>query len=383
MQSTKQKPKKTVKTVKTKRNYKQIFLQTVGNAKKQYCEKSYWTGYFHLEHIFYEYFKKKYNVFIINLDINLSNTQDIINHIINNCVNEINDFVNSDDSKLNKNAIFIPFEFLSSLGGHRNLLIYRPNGINQYKQPVIEWFEPHGSCFQLNPTNADTIKISEIINLFNAMLSSKLQKNILLITPNIICPTNGVQAIEESCKTLPRNTGGYCALWSLYFLEKSLKFKNMTLDEISNNLIKMDSESLRKLMLSYSNTLSKILDKYKETSINEIIAVIDSRNCKKPFVATTQTLKLIHKFDKRKNKFTENAKIKKESLIKKIMDYFYPIPKLQLVSKSSSSVFSEVTPGSVYLLEEGKTEGKTEDKISNKLTNRKKTKSSPIMDIEF
>jgi hypothetical protein len=162
-------------------------------------------------------------------------------------------------------------------------------------------------------------------------------------------------------------------------MEKTLQFKNMSIEEISNDLIKMNPESLRKLMISYSNYLSKVLNKYKKTTINEIVEVMNARKCKLSIRATNETLKLIHKIDKKYVKMKENEKLSKKSIIKQIMNYFYPIPEKSVLTKSTSSVFSEVTPGSVYSLEIDK---KDKEPSAKKTADKEKTLSSK-MQVEF
>ena len=110
-------------------------------------------------------------------------------------------------------AIFFNIQIRNG-SGHANLLIFKP-----YKK-TLEWFEPHGSSYDLNKED----KINKNNEIFLSYFIKCLQENktintkeIKLVKPEEICPNFGFQAIEEQ-STLPKLTTGYCALWSLLMM---------------------------------------------------------------------------------------------------------------------------------------------------------------------
>ena len=217
--------KNKINVVKSLKEYKHHYMKKIGKTKRQYCQGSMWDGYEEIDMLFYTFFSEKYNTCIFDLSVHLSNdTTDVINQKLFTCVNKIKKCLTN--NKKNSDIILIPFAFdINSAEGHRNLLIFR----KKTNPSMLEWFEPHGKCFKLNPTNPESIKVSKIIEKFMEFLRNELKLNIDLIKPETICPTYGVQSIEEKCDTIPDNSGGgYCALWSMFFLENVLKFKHMT-----------------------------------------------------------------------------------------------------------------------------------------------------------
>ena len=245
-------------------------------------------------------------------------------------------------STINKSIILIPFGFKIndsySYTSHKNLLIFRTT------RDKLEWFEPHGNCFLLNPEHTATKKIEELVNEFNKILNDKLEVEIELEKPDIICPLNGVQTIEGRCTTLPENLGGgYCALWSLFFLEKILEFKDMTTKEINETFLKRYNtpEELRKIMISYTSTLSKRLKKYKDVNLNEIINY-NKKN------GTAKVKELINRVTKKRNKDINGATIKKNKN-KENRTSKNSVSSSSLDSETlSSSLFSNLSPGVEY-----------------------------------
>ena len=370
--------KKNKKVVKSLKEYKHHYMKKIGKTKRKYCQGSMWRGYNIIDMLFYTLFSEKYNTCIFDLSVHLSNdTTDVINQKLYTCVSKIKKCLTN--NKKNTDIILIPFAFDTNIDGHRNLLIFRKT----MNPPMLEWFEPHGSCFNLNPADLVSIQISEIIEKFIEFLRNELKLNIKLIKPDMICPEMGVQSIEEKCDTIPNNaSGGYCALWTMFFLENVLKFKHMTTTELNMSLLEKNNtpEILRKLMLSYSNYLSKQLYRQTNTKLNRLIEALEN-NTQVDMKCVRLTEKIDEKIEKNKKLMTlpiKKSLPEKQSYVKQIMNFFYPVPPPSSSSSSSSSLsssslFSKISSGTVYSLHD-------ED---NHKSNHPKKKSSPPMDIEF
>ena len=270
-----------------KKDYPKVYQQEIEKLKEEYNvdnkNEYQWRGYPIIETLFYKYFSEKYKMCIFDLNINLTDdSEDVIIEKIISCVEKIKHCLNLIISKpkqttheKNTDIIVIPFIYFFEGNAHRNLLVYRTTT----NPPMLEWFEPHGKCFMLDPNDPNTIKINNIVDDFHRILSSDLHTRIKMDKPDIICPSDmGVQAIEARCKSLPDNSGGgYCALWSLFFLEYVLKFKDMTVSELNQRLLEKyhTPVKLRKLMFSYSKKLSNILEKQtKKMELNDLIFLI-------------------------------------------------------------------------------------------------------------
>lgn len=128
-------------------------------------------------------------------------------NFIKNLFTEIKLFIDSGEE-----LIFIPLHFTTGAdGAHANMLIFRVN------EGIIERFEPHGRVFsepQIDQGINNVLK-----NLFEVESEKYLGDD----TPiyKIIEPTNitGFQGYESKVKKHIFDGGGYCQLWSLFFME--------------------------------------------------------------------------------------------------------------------------------------------------------------------
>ena len=356
-----------------KKDYQKAYQQEIKNLLNNESEsvidnndnnkyKYKWKGDKTIETLFYNYFSEKYKTCIFDLNIYLTHdTEDFIIERIISCVEKIKHCLNLIISKptqttheMNTDIIAIPFGLHLEEGGHRNLLVYRTTT----NPPMLEWFEPHGKCFMLDPNNRNAIKFNNIVDDFHRILSSDLNTKIKLVKPEITCPLDlGVQAIEEQCQSLPDNSGGgYCALWSLFFLENVLKFKDMTVTELNQSLLEKyhTSVKLRKLMFSYSKKLSNVLEKQTNMKLNEII----------------ENNGLLYRIDRHlieKNKLANITNKEKELLVDQIINYFFPEPVIEDDKKTTTPFFNNVSSGTEYYVSEN---GKS---IKSSKTNSKKS----------
>jgi len=237
--------------------------------------------------LFSKYFKHKYKTCVIDLQVYFETQSSLFGQLgisiqnphfssgfeLDGCIERINRCLQS-SRMTNRDVVFINFLFFYKknpddkyYSGHANLLIYRPN------ERTLEWFEPHGECFMLNKNHHVTIQVKDLVTRF----SKKLGAN--LIEPYQISKSHGLQ-VQECKSVIPANSPGYCALWCFFFMEMMLTFPDYSATQI-NNAITINfnhPDQFRELMLSYSNKLSNILEKYHHITLNEVINEIHKSN---------------------------------------------------------------------------------------------------------
>lgn len=380
-------PKKTQKVYKSNNQqppiYKKFHLnQNIGKMTRKLNSSlnAKWEGFNEIEYIFNQYFKKKYKACIYQVNIDFTKqTNTSITESLNDMAKNIQKCLRS-TKIMRKDTIIITFGFYFytnvTISGHQNFLAFRPTGINKdNSQPILEWFEPHGKCFILDPTNQVTIKIQETVELFNQILERTFKKTVKLVYPHLICPDKGVQSIEAPCNTLPKNADGYCMLWSYLFIEFILEHQGISTQEINESFLKKynEPEKLRAIMLTYSKVLSSKLEKYKTTSLNEIIDEIllkTGSNANAVDLITKVRNKMLTKKQKmlmKKNKMlTKKQKSmkkddnSKKSIINKIIGYVFnqksPVSESEAISEESEesegSLFSTVSKPNLYNLKD-------------------------------
>ena len=288
--------------------------------------------------------------------------------------------------------IILPLYLEFSCGGHANLLIYRQ------KNNVIEHFEPHGSHIRMPAKNRQSInkKLDEFISILNTELPQESQ--VQLVGANDVCPMfDGFQALEEK-STIPKleiQGRGYCAAWSMFFTELSLKNPNYSSNELINiiydklnKLPKKDRNNyLRKVIVGYVNLINDKIDKYfsivfgrhiSPTSIKQIIkegrdinfmtnmsAILDIENA---FLNDpTQTKDDYLDYIKIKIKTTtdiyeKNRLIKQEQILNNIDELLNPSP---ITGQSKSPSKKSSTP-----VKDNKPESPSKKSSSNEEPNR-------------
>jgi hypothetical protein len=114
-------------------------------------------------------------------------------------------------------------------------------------------------------------KLDEFISLLNKELPQ--QSQVKLVRANDVCPMfNGFQVLEDK-STVPKleiQGTGYCAAWSMFFTELSLKNPNYSSNELINIVydkldqlsIKDRNNYLRKVIVGYVNLINNKIDKY-------------------------------------------------------------------------------------------------------------------------
>jgi len=203
-------------------------------------------------------------------------SQKITGSIITNILKEQTDIIERilDCIEKHEPLIVIPVAWIMRNGnekvknGHKNLLIYR-DSLKQF-----ELFEPHGPRQDVKNEVIKNNYINEIMRAFVRVIimNLKIPTNIKYIPPNIVCPYLGFQGFEgrSKIKKLEREGGGYCALWSLYFMELVLKNPDIESSQIVSLFYskltalppsKRD-DFFRKLARAYSHIINEKLQRH-------------------------------------------------------------------------------------------------------------------------
>jgi hypothetical protein len=158
-------------------------------------------------------------------------------------------------------------------------------------------------------------------------MNLKIPTNIKYIPPNIVCPNNGFQGFEgrSKIKRLEREGRGYCALWSLYFME--LVLKNPDIE--SSQIVRLFYSKLTALPPSKRDDFFRKLARAYSHIINEKIQRHFKGSTK--VLKTGSTKEIIEFFEK--NRFYDKKKfsIDIDKHVKKMgkMDLMTPVRKLK------------------------------------------------------
>jgi hypothetical protein len=137
----------------------------------------------------------------------------------------------------NNEIIPLPVSLLLPAGGHSNLLIFRKGS------RTMEVFEPHGKDYDHHDkklSNQIREKYESFAKLFNDLLKTMGESPYKLMHSELVCPqNNGLQNLEASILSNKKRTesGGYCALWSLFMCEMVLMNPHMSTKDIIRHII--------------------------------------------------------------------------------------------------------------------------------------------------
>ena len=247
-----------------------------------------------VEAMFYLYLFKKYKskcflydrnartrILGMSIKINIQYTmieQSQIENQIDNLTRILANCIKTPDTKI----IIIPVTLVfSDGGGHANVLIYRKK-LNQ-----IEHFEPHGQYFK-KKSSIDNIIIKKWMTFFVEELNKKLQSSkkpeVKFIESSEVCPyIDGLQNLESwsNLTKLAVEPSGYCAAWSLFFTELSLKnpdipssiLMNYIFDTLQNMSNIEKRNYLKSVIRGYSVFINEKIYKYFSVFFNSGITI--------------------------------------------------------------------------------------------------------------
>jgi hypothetical protein len=242
-------------------------------------------GHAFFETLFYLYLFKKYKT-TCTITERGRDAPDIIIHVYKNEHDELNDLLRKNFIeqmvkciKKDNPFIIIPLtlEIESNLNkiAHANLLIYRSN------TRELEHFEPHGFQYMgLDPARVNRV-VNKFLSLSVAGINAKLNQSglpdIKLIKASEVCPSNGVQFIEDN-STLPREAiepEGYCVAWSMFFAEMCLKNPEIPSRQINDAILnenRLNNDNyLKRVIRGYTSLINNKMAKYFSEIFDEEI----------------------------------------------------------------------------------------------------------------
>jgi hypothetical protein len=226
------------------------------------------------DHI-YNYLNTKYQskcktVFPDPLLCYLDDTRDEYEEKINGFVNKYTTELYECIPKMTGDKPFILFFGIMGKIGHANILIFRY--INEVID--IEHFEPHGSQYHRNNIEANKKIESFLIYFVNKLQSIFEPIRFRLLHSTQICPTYGLQSLQEKKKEIL----GTCLAWCIFFMELILSFPNIP-SHIINQLIHDQMRDmtetdrgifLTNLIKGYIYNIDRIFTKHYDTTIHNL-----------------------------------------------------------------------------------------------------------------
>jgi len=163
-------------------------------------------------------------------------------------------FERIDDCKRKAEFIIIPLGIELNNGSHANYIIY--DVLNK----TVERFEPHGSSTPAG-LNYSPALLDEILEA----RFKTINDDIKYYAPSKFLPKIGFQLMDifESNRKKIGDPGGFCALWSIWYVDMRIKYKNLPPDELVKILIrsiKTQNISVRNMIRNYAINIIKIRD---------------------------------------------------------------------------------------------------------------------------
>jgi hypothetical protein len=155
--------------------------------------------------------------------------------------------------------IIIPLGIELKSGSHANYLIYDKN-IRE-----IERFEPHGGTTPIG-FNYNSDLLDKILTEY----FTSIDKNIKYISPKSFIPKIGFQIMDSQEENRRRigDPGGFCALWSIWYVDQRLTYHTFDRTKIIKILfqnIRSHGISYRNMIRNYSKNIIKERDELLKT----------------------------------------------------------------------------------------------------------------------
>ncbi len=151
--------------------------------------------------------------------------------------------------------IIIPLGIEMITGSHANYLIYD----KEIKE--LERFEPHGGTTPIG-FNYNSQYLDEILSDY----FKSMDPEIIYISPNKYIPKIGFQIMDSQEETQTRigDPGGFCALWSIWYVDQRLTYNTYDRKKLIKYLfanIKLQRLSYRNMIRNYSRNIINHRDK--------------------------------------------------------------------------------------------------------------------------
>lgn len=168
----------------------------------------------------------------------------------------VENFYDKIKSCVDKNAefIIIPLGIELNAGSHANYIIY------DVKNKTVERFEPHGAS---TPPG-----LNYSPRILDELLESRfklIDEDIKYFAPQDYLPKIGFQLMDifENNKKKIGDPGGFCALWSIWYVDMRLRYKNIDCKELVKILIrsiKNQNVSVKNMIRNYAKNIVTIRD---------------------------------------------------------------------------------------------------------------------------
>jgi len=163
-----------------------------------------------------------------------------------------------------KRFVIIPIGIELKDGSHANYIIY------DKKKGEVERFEPHGATTPMG--------LNYNPNLFDDILETKfksIDETIKYIRPKEYLPKIGFQMLDmfENNRKKIGDPSGFCALWSIWYVDMRLLYKDVDRVELVETLIrtvKKQSMSFKNLIRNYGENIIIIRDNILKKSKMDI-----------------------------------------------------------------------------------------------------------------
>ena len=200
-----------------------------------------------------------------NMGIIMSNSCEFLNFEIVWVYNKIH-FIDNFDNVLSKcllneskRFIVIPLGIELNQGSHANYIII------DKKLGEVERFEPHGSGNPINFNYNNELLDKTLEKKFKDIFEDKLDKKIKYFKPSDYLPKISLQMLDITEKKKKRigDPGGFCALWSIYYADMRMTYKDIPRNKLINyiiNSVKEQNLSYKNLIRNYAFNIIKIRD---------------------------------------------------------------------------------------------------------------------------
>lgn len=150
--------------------------------------------------------------------------------------------------------IIIPLGIDLDNGSHANYIIYDVHNI------TVERFEPHGSTFPIGFNYYPDILDNELEKIF-----VNIDNRCIYIRPKQFIPKIGFQTLDviDSQNKQIGDPGGFCALWSVWYVDMRLTYRFFDKIELIDRLIryiKYNNLSFKNVIRNYGKNITELRD---------------------------------------------------------------------------------------------------------------------------